>query len=157
MTALPLPLKTPTDSPAGRARLFASLILAVSFLGLLDTSYLVAKRLLGGPVKCFLVEGCDTVTTSQYSLIFGVIPVAWLGFLFYLTVFFITFGYLETGWPRLKQAVLGLSVTGLAVSVWFTYVQAAIISAYCTYCLVSAATSTFIFILVVLLFRQKSN
>ncbi|MEK7135969.1 MAG: vitamin K epoxide reductase family protein [Patescibacteria group bacterium] len=115
-------------------------IAAVSFLGILDTSYLVAKHFIGGPVKCVLVQGCDTVTSSVYSSILGV-PVALLGLIYYLVFFFIAFWAIDRESSQIKKLLLFLAIIGVLFSSWFLYVQAFILSAYCTYCLVSALTS----------------
>jgi uncharacterized membrane protein len=132
------------------------LILVTSFLGILDTAYLSAERFLGGTVKCVLVSGCDEVTGSAYSTVAGW-PVALLGLIFYLLIFFAAYlSYERRGWV-FKRALFIFSVVGFIASAWFLYVQAYILEAYCTYCLVSTLTSTLILIFSVFFLRKKDN
>jgi uncharacterized membrane protein len=127
-----------------------------SLFGILDTAYLTAKHFMAGPIKCVLVEGCDTVTTSAYSLVFGLIPVAVLGLIFYLLVFLGAYLYWEKESLALRWALFALSVAGLLASAWFLYVQAFILSAFCSYCLFSTLTSTLIFIICLSLIYHKT-
>ena len=120
------------------------IIAACAFIGILDSSYLLAERLLGGTVKCLIVKGCDTVTASLYSAILG-IPVSLLGFIFYLTMFFLALAAYERGGQIIYRIIFAFSLAGVAASGWFLYVQAFVLEAYCTYCLISALISLIIF------------
>ena len=57
-------------------------VLALSFLGMVDTLYLSLSR-QSGPIPCHVTEGCEDVLGSVYSEVAG-IPISWLGFAFYL-------------------------------------------------------------------------
>ncbi len=79
------------------------------------------------------------VLGSKYSRI-GRIPVAGLGALAYFSVFsfatFAGFGYLRA------RTFLLLTVGAMFLStLWFLYVQAFLLHAYCRYCLFSAAVT----------------
>lgn len=121
------------------------LALGLSFLGMVDTLYLSLSR-DAGPVPCHITEGCGDVLTSAYSEVAGV-PISWLGFAFYLTVFTVAAFALFGG-----NATLALlrwpAAAALGVSAVLTGVQAFVLEAYCEYCLTSAALSTAIFVVV---------
>lgn len=130
--------------------------LVVAAIGFADTAFLSVEHYRGAIVPCFIVTGCDIVTTSQYSLILG-IPVAYLGLLYYTAMLILTVAYFDkkkSQWLRL--AFLGTPF-GLAFSLWFLYAQAFLLKAYCLYCLGSIATSTLLFIIAALYFIFKKN
>jgi uncharacterized membrane protein len=134
-------------------------ILILSIAGIFDTTYLTIKRFTHESVNCSVFEGCDLVTTSSYSAIFGV-PVAILGIIFYILVFALTLWYIKSKNKKVLNSLLALSGAGLLMSVWFVYVQAFILDAYCLYCLISALLSTTIFIISLismLKFKYETN
>lgn len=120
--------------------------LALSFLGFIDAAYLTANHYLHVSLPCTIVHGCEIVTTSDYSTAFG-IPVALLGAAYYLSVFFGIVTFKETKNTTLLRGISWFTVFGLVASAWFLYVQAFILEAYCQYCLLSAITSTTLFLL----------
>lgn len=122
----------------------AGALIILGFLGLLDASYLTFNHYSGESLKCLVVSGCDVVTASSYSVWFGFLPVALLGALFYFTILLLIFLVYETGSFQLKKILFGWSVLGGIVASWFLYVQAFIIEAYCSYCLISFALTTLI-------------
>ncbi|MBI4235383.1 vitamin K epoxide reductase family protein [Candidatus Peregrinibacteria bacterium] len=135
-------------------------IIALSFVGLLDATYLTVSHYSGAQLSCSLTTGCNTVTTSIYSQIFG-IPVALLGLIFYFTVLFLSLLYFDLQKPDAPgipasgmakgKAILKIiaPLSGLAFlsSAYFMYVQFFVIKALCQYCILSALLSTTIFIL----------
>lgn len=129
------------DSPTKKAILIGLL----SFLGLIDASYLAAKHYSGTIPPCAIVKGCEVVTTSQYATVGG-ISVALLGAIYYLVVLIISIAIIETKSDRLKKFLSGFSILGLLASIWFISLQLFVIKALCLYCLVSAFSSTAIFI-----------
>lgn len=127
-------------------RRLAIAMMVVAFLGFLDSMYLTANKYFGVPIKCNVTHQCDTVLTSSYSEIANV-PVVLAGVLFYLTVLFGAYFYLETKNRLALTAVALLPFGGFLFSIWLTIVQAFILEAWCQYCLLSAASSTLLFIL----------
>jgi uncharacterized membrane protein len=121
-------------------------ILMIAFIGFFDAVYLTTNHYSGTVVPCFITGGCDQVTTSEYSKILG-IPVALLGALYYLTVLFFGMYYAQKRNFLTFKLLNFLTYFGFGFSMWFVYVQANIIGAWCIYCLVSASTSTLLFIL----------
>ena len=125
--------------------LFISIAL-VSFVGFLDATYLTAQHYLGFELNCSVFNGCDIVTTSEYSVVAGV-PVALLGALYYFVLFIGMFVYFDLQDKRVLRILMLLTVFGFFTSLWFLYLQIFVIKALCLYCIVSATTSTALFIL----------
>ena len=121
-------------------------LLALSFIGFADATFLTIKHYTGGTIPCSILDGCDTVTRSAYSVIAGV-PVALLGVLFYLTVFALTLLYLQQPNQKLIKIVWWLGLFAFLASLVFIYLQAFVINAWCLYCLGSALTSTLILVI----------
>ena len=126
----------------------------VAFLGFLDSAFLTVKHYVGGTLPCLTSGSCEVVTTSTYSMIYGV-PVALLGALYYIAMFVLILVYLDSG----KEAVLRLSRwlvrIGLVMTIWFVFVQIFILHAICLYCMGSALSTTILFILSVHIQRSQ--
>ena len=118
----------------------------MSFAGFLDASYLTAKHYLHFEVTCSFLNGCEQVLTSPYSVLLGV-PVALLGVLYYLGVFLSAVAFIDRKKPIFLKAVVLFPIVGFALSVWFVFVQAFLLEAFCLYCVVSALISICLFIL----------
>lgn len=129
-------------------------ILVVAFLGFIDASFLTAEHYSEMTPPCFIVQGCDVVTTSSYSKILG-IPVSLLGALFYVSILILGIYYVD----KKKSVALTLihlaTSAGFLMSLWFVYVQAFILKSWCLYCLFSAGTSTVLFVLGAIAFYRK--
>jgi len=118
----------------------------ISFLGFVDSAYLTVSRFQGNSLPCTLTHACDTVTRSEYSTILG-IPVVVMGVVYYLTIFFGAYFYLEYRSRKYFRITAALTVFGFVFSAWFVYVQLGILEAICQYCMLSALSSTLLFIL----------
>jgi len=127
------------------SRHIAHAMLAVSFIGFLDAAYLTAAHYLRFSPPCAILNGCDTVTTSAYAEILG-IPVALMGALYYAVIFLALIVYLESDHALILKITSYFTVAGLLASIWFVSVQVFILGALCLYCLVSAVTSTLLFL-----------
>ena len=129
------------------------LFAVVAFIGFLDASYLTIQHYKGIPPPCSLVEGCEKVTTSEYSTVIGM-PVALPGAIYYLVILILTVLYLDS--KNKKHMVLAAMLTplGLIASLWFLFLQFFVINAICLYCLASAATSTTLFVLGTIVLRR---
>jgi len=125
-----------------------SSLFITAFLGFLDAVYLTTSHYSGVIPPCYVVSGCEQVTTSSYSMILG-IPVALMGALYYVAVLGLTLFYIDKKNPLAIKALRALTILGLLFTLWFLYVQAFIINAWCMYCLFSALTSTILFILAI--------
>jgi uncharacterized membrane protein len=94
-----------------------------------------------------IVSGCDEVLQSSYSTVAGGVPVAAVGALAYFAAFSLAtlaaFGY--DGARRLLTPLVALM---FLATLWFLYLQAFVIKAFCVYCLLSAAVTTTLTLLV---------
>ncbi len=126
--------------------------LVVSFLGFVDAAYLTINHYTDIVLPCTIISGCESVTSSSYAVAFGV-PVALWGAVYYLAIFFGAVTYRETQNARLLKGMALMTTLGLLASAWFIFVQVAILKAICQYCMLSAATSTTLFIVGMLTLR----
>jgi uncharacterized membrane protein len=144
--------------PAGAARpsiVLDAIIAVVSLVGLADAVYLTVEHVTGESVRCTVTGGCSEVLSSSYATIAGRFPLAALGALAYFTVFSLAtlaaFGY--TSARKLLAALIGLM---FAMTLWLFYLQAFVIQHFCQYCLLSAAVTCTLTILVIInLMRQR--
>jgi uncharacterized membrane protein len=112
----------------GRLRVAVALLAAV---GVAIAGYLLYERWTGGAPVCS-TGGCETVQQSKYAKIAGV-PVALLGLLAYLTIFATALSRSELA----RAAGAAVALGGLVFAVYLIYVQAALIDAFCQWCLAS--------------------
>lgn len=145
--------KKPSNKTSHTLRV-VSILLAI--LGAVDAFYLWIYKLSSNDKMCLGNGGCATVNYSPFSEIYG-IPVALLGFVAYLSVAAILL--LEPGWKFAKDngplAVLGLGLVGFLFSAYLTFIEYFVIHAVCPFCVASAITMTFIFILAIIRLVQK--
>ena len=128
----------------------------ISFVGLIDATYLAAKFFLGESPACSLLKGCESVTTSEYAVLFGV-PVALLGAVYYGCMLIGTFVYFDTKKESVLRVLSFFTIVGLIASAWFMYLQLFVLYALCLYCIASAASSTLLFILGIIILLITAN
>ena len=128
-------------------------IIALALVGFTDAAFLLAKRISGAPIPCFITSGCDTVSKSPYSVLFGVPLSAW-GVLFYLGIGFLTILYMDTKKLLVAKLIPVATTLGFLSSLYFIYVQKFLIGAFCVYCILSAIVSTILFVLGVMIYRK---
>ena len=114
-------------------------------IGFADSTYLTMKHFFGGIVPC-LTGGCELVTTSEYSLILGV-PVALLGAIYYFSQLILMIVHFESKSLVPVKLAARLTILGLLASVYFVTLQLFVIHAICDKCMLSAASSTAMFII----------
>jgi uncharacterized membrane protein len=108
-------------------------IAALALAGAAVAAYLTATKLSGAAPVCS-TGGCETVQSSRYSELAG-IPVALLGLVGYALV-------LVSALTRAELAAAAGTAVALAAAVYaayLLYVQAAVIEAFCQWCLMSDA------------------
>ena len=99
---------------------------------------------------CGPVGDCNTVQSSPYARLFGVLPVGVLGLMGFLAIL--------AAWlyPRLRHGrwaryaplpVLGMTVFGVLFSIYLTYLELFVIKAVCIWCLTSAVIMTLLLLL----------
>ncbi len=125
--------------------LHSNLLYVISIIGLLDTLYLSYHAITKTDVACwfFPIEWCKKVQYSKYSRTFG-IPNPYLGLLMYIAIILLTY---FTGAGQVASWVVPAIVAfGFAFSMYFTFIQAFVLRAFCTWCVVSAINFTIMFI-----------
>ena len=127
--------------PRDRTRMWDALTTLVALVGLFDASYLTVEHLSGRSVRCMIVSGCDEVLQSSYATVAGHVPVAALGALAYFMVFSLAVLALF-GYAGARRLVAPLVAVMFLATLWFVYLQAFVINAFCVYCLLSAAVTT---------------
>jgi uncharacterized membrane protein len=119
----------------------------LSLAGLADALYLTVDHVTGQSVKCTIISGCSEVLSSSYAAVAGV-PLAAIGAAAYFSVFSLAtlaaFGY-QLG----KALLLPLVALMFLVSLWLVYLQAFVIREFCQYCLLSAAITTLLLVVVI--------
>ena len=126
----------------------------LSLVGLTDAVYLTVQHSAGRMVPCSITGGCEEVLTSAYAEIAG-IPLAAVGAAAYFSVFSLatlaTFGY------RIAAILLRpLVAVMVLVSLWLFYLQAFVIRAFCQFCLLSAAITIALMIVVLIAWKKGS-
>lgn len=128
-------------------------IIILSLIGFADASFLLAKRISGTPIPCFITSGCDEVSKSPYSVLFGV-PLSVWGVLFYLGTGFLALLYLDTKNLLVAKLIPLATLFGFLSSAYFIYIQKYKIGAFCIYCILSAIVSTVLFALGVMVYKK---
>jgi uncharacterized membrane protein len=142
---------------------FAWIAAVVALVGLGDAIYLTVHHYTAEPVQCTILGGCEMVLTSAYATLSGLltvlfemdpsgipaIPLSLFGAAAYLTAFALAvltaFGR-NWAWKLFSAQ----SVLMAAFSIWLIYLQAAVIGAFCQFCLLSAGISFTLFAIALL-------
>jgi uncharacterized membrane protein len=119
----------------------------VALVGLIDATYLTVEHLTGQSVRCLIVTGCDEVLSSRYATVAGSIPLAAVGALAYFTAFSLS-TLAAFGYGGARALLTPLVALMFLATLWFFYLQAFVIHAFCAYCLLSAAVTTTLILLV---------
>ena len=115
----------------------------LSFLGLVDSAYLIFKRYKKEPLVCPITHNCDIVTESKWSKIFRVHNDI-LGAIFYLTMMVGVILFLS--YPSIKIYLSISSGLALLFSIFLMFIQTYKIKNFCFYCILSAIINFLIFI-----------
>ena len=137
---------TPSESSPKKLSWLYLIAAILSLGGLADAIYLTVQDLTGASLRCTIISGCSEVLASKYSHI-GSIPLASVGagayFVFFSLAILAAFGYAFVR-PLLTVLVTVMFLTSL----WLFYLQAFVIHHFCQYCLLSAAITTILTVLV---------
>lgn len=126
--------------------------LVTAGIGLIDSLYLSAVKLLDTEVYCGGSANCATVNSSRYAEIGGV-PIAFLGVGAYLVILLLLLLESRGAFWRenSRLIVFGMALAGTLYSAYLTYLEIAVIRAICPYCVVSAVA--LLVLLVLSIFR----
>lgn len=139
-----------TSSPAASRMTARNISFVVVILAILISGYLSYLKIDNTPAVC--IEGaafdCGTVLNSVYSELAG-IPIAWLGLATNLIV--LTLLLLERRVQFVNEfgvtLIFGIVLFAFLFSMYLIYVQAALIQAFCPWCLTHEALITILFAL----------
>lgn len=103
--------------------------------------------------------GCETVQLSEHAELFG-LPVALYGVGGYLALFLVSVAGVQPRWAASRaptRLLLVLAAAGVAFTAYLTYLEAAVIHAWCRWCLVSAGIILAIFVAALVGFRELAR
>jgi uncharacterized membrane protein len=124
-------------TPGKAALILYTIGALLTLIGLADATYLTASHFAGETVTCVGTAGCSDVLGSAYAKV-GPVPLAAFGVLAYFAAF--SAAVLAAFGHRRARTVLMVCVGAMFVTtLWLLYVQAFILHAFCSYCLLSAA------------------
>lgn len=126
------------DRPPSSSAVYWTLAV-IALLGLADATYLTVAHLTGDDAVCGSSLGCSTVLGSAYATILG-IPTAAFGAVAYFTVFSLAI-LAAFGYARMRSLLMVLVGLMFAASLYFLYLQAFVLHAFCPFCLFSAAVT----------------
>lgn len=132
------------------------MFLVGGFIGFIDSSYLSVLHYKNIIPPCSLLGECEKVLTSKYAEIGGV-SVALFGAFYYLVLIVLSVLYLDTKQIKYIFVATGAITIGFIFTLWFVYLQAFVIKAFCEYCLLSAGVTTTLFIAVLTLFATNKK
>lgn len=104
----------------------------LALAGLAVAAYLTWVHSRPDALVCLTGGGCETVQSSSYSELGG-IPVALLGALAYLAVL----GSALARGLWVAAGAVAVALGGLVFALWLVYVQAAVLDAWCSWCVTS--------------------
>ena len=145
-------------SPSGSSENIAwSYVIAalLSLVGLADSIYLTVQHLSGQSLRCTIISGCSEVLSSAYSHI-GSVPLAALGAIAYFTVFDLSI-LAAFGYRFARPLLAGLVGVMFLTTLWLLYLQAFVIHHFCQYCLLSAAVTIGLTIMVLIASRMTQR
>jgi len=120
-------------------------------VGLAVAGYLAYVETRQVRAVCGPVGDCNAVQQSEYALLFGVLPVAVLGVMGYVTIL-AAWAWGQFGRGRLAElvplALFGMALFGTLFSIYLTFLEPFVIGATCSWCLTSAVMMTLILLLV---------
>jgi protein-disulfide isomerase len=130
--------------PAARWRAIA---LLAAIVGAGASAYLLVEYVTGQPGVCITGSGCDLVRASAFAYPLG-IPLPLFGLVFYLVAAALVLRTIDGG-PILGipavRAVQLVAAAGAVASLALTAIEAFVILAFCTWCLVQAAAAFVLF------------
>jgi uncharacterized membrane protein len=136
-----MPNKSKHSSGSPRAPIRSSaaywILAFVALLGLADATFLTVAHLTGDDAVCGSFAGCSAVLGSAYATMKG-IPTAAFGAMAYFTVFSLAI-LTAFGYARLKRVLVLMVAAMFMASLYFLYLQAFVLHAFCPFCLFSAA------------------
>ena len=109
--------------------------------GLVVSGYLTFVESTDVTVVCGPTGGCEDVQSSEYAILFGVLPVGLLGFMGNIAIL-VAWAVWQSGPINLRKlavlAMWGMCVFGVLFSAYLTFLEPFVIGATCMWCISSA-------------------
>ncbi|WP_165874817.1 vitamin K epoxide reductase family protein [Natrarchaeobius oligotrophus] len=146
MTELASKIETSTSYDLRRhVNALLGAFLAVAVIGWGASAFLTAVHFWALPLPSGVEpEGSLAVITSGWAYV-GPIPLALIGAGYYVTMIVLGGLWLETKHELLERAIFAITLSGLGASAYFVYLQLGVIGAICPFCMISAAATTSLF------------
>lgn len=123
-------------------------IALLALIGMLIAAYMSAYKFgLLGTIVCG-TGGCETVQNSPWAVFLG-LPVPVIGLFGYAALFTTALIGVQPAFiedRRIAVILLVGATIGVAFSAYLTYLEAAVINAWCQWCIVSAVIALLIFL-----------
>jgi uncharacterized membrane protein len=141
--------RTAPDENRIRKFLAPYVIIGLILIGMTDAILVAHANYTGRSLYCPIIDGCNTVLNSPYSRVFGV-PMSYFGFVYYLYMFGLAVRLAFEPLSRILcyRAVLYAGL-GVASSAYFMYLQLGFVRDVCSYCVISAVVTFFLFLVAV--------
>jgi len=127
-----------------------AVMLVLIVVGLAVAGYLTYVETQSVAAVCGPVGDCNSVQTSSYAKLFGILPVGLLGMIGYVAIL-IAWLWGRFGSDRLADyapiAAHGMTVFGVLFSLYLTFLEPFVIKAVCIWCLTSAVVMTLVMLL----------
>ncbi|MGZ8563146.1 MAG: vitamin K epoxide reductase family protein [Candidatus Limnocylindria bacterium] len=120
-----------------------AIALVASIVGAAASAYLLVEYVTGQPGVCLTGSGCDLVRASAFAYPLG-IPTPLIGLVFYLAAAWVVLRTLDlrpVAGVAAGMLLLALAAAGAIASMVLTGLEAFVIRAFCTWCLVQAGAS----------------
>jgi uncharacterized membrane protein len=146
-----------TPAPPSPIRISWTYLIAalVSLIGLADAIYLTVQHITGASLRCSIISGCSEVLSSPYAQV-GPVPLAALGAAAYFVVFSLAI-LAAFRYPLVKLVLKIVVALMFLMTLWLLYLQAFVIRHFCQYCLLSAAVTTALTIILAVTSLRKSG
>jgi uncharacterized membrane protein len=124
--------------------------IALSVLGMAIAGYLAYVETQAVAAFCGPVGDCNTVQSSPYAKLFGVLPIGVLGVIGYIAILGV---WLWGRWGLGRFSayaplfVLAMTLFGVLFSIYLTYLEPFVIGAVCIWCVSSAIIMTLLMLL----------
>jgi uncharacterized membrane protein len=114
-------------------------------IGMGVAGYLAYIETTATAAVCGPVGNCNAVQKSEYTKLFGLLPIGSVGLIGYILIL-AEWALASRGSPRLAHwatlILLGLTVAGTLYSIYLTFLEPFVIGATCIWCLTSAVVMT---------------
>lgn len=131
--------ETAGQNTGSRSSVVYWIMALVALAGLADATFLTVAHLTGDDAVCGSLVGCSTVLGSAYATIKG-IPTAAFGAVAYFTAFSLAI-LAAFRYPGVRRLLVVLVSVMFLASLYFLYLQAFVLHAFCPFCLFSAAVT----------------